>query len=117
MSRARGVVMHAASYVSKGRAKQGRSWGCTAVSTGELEGLIGKLNGGSLLLVQQGSNAQDGCDGKADGWYCSTISLSSAYQCRNGARSGAMPCADSTKKCKAGTGGQATVSNATLTCE
>ena len=116
-ARARGVVMHGSSYVSRGRAKQGRSWGCTAVPSNEVEGLIDKLKGGSLLLVAHGVTAADGCDGKSDGYYCSTISNDSAYNCRNGARAGAATCARTSQTCKAGSDGKAQLSGGALGCQ
>lgn len=48
-ARARAIVMHGADYVSAGRAKQGRSWGCLALSTAEKDGVIAKLKGGSVI--------------------------------------------------------------------
>lgn len=116
-ARARGVVLHASNYVSRGRAKQGRSWGCPAVPSGETRGIQDKLFGGRLLLIEKGVNAVDGCDGKADGYYCSDESKSSAYQCRNGARAGVTQCADSTKTCKAGSDRKASTGGGQLTCE
>lgn len=50
-TRSRGIVIHGASYVSDGRAKQGTSWGCFALPTSQKDGVIGKLKGGSLLYA------------------------------------------------------------------
>lgn len=116
-ARARGVVLHASSYVSRGRAKQGRSWGCPAVPTSENRGIIAKLKGGRLLLIEKGGNAVDGCGGKSDGWYCSDENKASAYNCRGGARSGVTNCSDTTKTCKAGSDRKASVSGSTLSCQ
>lgn len=52
-ARARAVVMHGASYVENGRAKQGRSWGCPAIPLDEKDAVIDKVKGGSLLYVGQ----------------------------------------------------------------
>lgn len=116
-ARARGVVLHASSYVSRGRAKQGRSWGCPAVPTGETRGIQDKLANGHLLLIEKGVAAVDGCDGKSDGYYCSDENKAAAYQCRGGARAGVTNCADTTKTCKAGTDRKATTSGGKLECQ
>ncbi len=58
IARARGVVMHGASYVAKGKSKQGRSWGCPAVSTREKDDLIRKLRGGALLYIDTTASAE-----------------------------------------------------------
>lgn len=57
-ARARAVVMHGASYVAKGKAKQGRSWGCPAVSDREKDDLIRKLKGGALLYIDTTAGAE-----------------------------------------------------------
>lgn len=57
-ARARAVVMHGASYVSPGKSKQGRSWGCPAVANNEKDGLIQKLRGGSLLYIDTTAGAE-----------------------------------------------------------
>lgn len=49
--RERFIVMHGATYVARGKAKQGRSWGCTALPMNEKDAIIQKLKGGSLLYV------------------------------------------------------------------
>jgi len=57
----------------------------------------------------------DSCDGKADGYYCSSINTASAYGCRGGQRVGASYCSAG-KKC--GTAGsKATLSGGTLQCK
>lgn len=116
-ARARGVVMHGASYVSRGRAKQGRSSGCPAVPMADRDNFFSMLQGGALLVIDRGVVAEDGCAGKADGYYCSTISPNSAYDCRSEARAGVTQCSDATKRCKAGAGGAATLGGGSLTCE
>jgi hypothetical protein len=50
-ARSRGVVIHGASYVSEGRAKQGRSWGCLALPNSQKDGVIAKLKGGSVVYA------------------------------------------------------------------
>jgi hypothetical protein len=50
-ARARAVVIHAASYVSDGNSKQGRSWGCPALEPGETSGVISRLKGKSLIYA------------------------------------------------------------------
>lgn len=57
-ARARAVVMHGAAYVSPGKAKQGRSWGCPAVANNEKDALIQKLKGGSLLYIDTTAGAE-----------------------------------------------------------
>jgi hypothetical protein len=49
--RERVIVMHGASYVVRGKAKQGMSWGCTALPMAEKDAIIRKLQGGSLVYV------------------------------------------------------------------
>jgi len=50
-ARARAVVMHGADYVSEGRSKQGRSWGCLALPTSDKDAVIAKLKGGSVIYA------------------------------------------------------------------
>ncbi len=49
--RERYIVMHGASYVVRGKAKQGMSWGCTALPMAEKDAIIRKLKGGSLVYL------------------------------------------------------------------
>jgi hypothetical protein len=53
-ARARHIVMHGATYVSpqtiRDTGRIGRSWGCPAIEMGEVEEVIPKLIGGSLLI-------------------------------------------------------------------
>lgn len=51
--RLRAIVMHGASYVVDGKAKQGRSWGCPAVPTSEKDAIIDKVRGGSLMYADR----------------------------------------------------------------
>lgn len=51
--RVRDVVLHGASYVREGRAKQGRSWGCFALPMGVKDGVISKLAGGALIYADR----------------------------------------------------------------
>lgn len=50
-ARSRAVVMHGADYVSEGRSKQGRSWGCLALPTADKDAVIAKLKGGSVIYA------------------------------------------------------------------
>ena len=50
-ARSRAVVMHGADYVSEGRSKQGRSWGCLALPTSDKDAVIAKLKGGSVIYA------------------------------------------------------------------
>lgn len=50
-ARPRAIVVHGASYVRKGLAKQGRSWGCPALDDDLSAGVINKIKEGSLLFV------------------------------------------------------------------
>jgi hypothetical protein len=52
-ARARAVVMHGASYVEEGRSKQGRSWGCPAVSHDVRDEIIDRIRGGSVLYAER----------------------------------------------------------------
>ncbi len=57
----RGIVIHGAPYVSSSRARllkprTGRSWGCPAVSSGEVEEIVGRIMNGSLLYIHAGSS-------------------------------------------------------------
>lgn len=49
--RNRAVVIHGAQYVWEQNVKQGRSWGCIAVSMKAYKLVIDKLKGGSLILA------------------------------------------------------------------
>ncbi len=49
--RPRYVVIHGASYVSPGRSKMGRSYGCPAVSKANTNWYINKVKNGSLLYI------------------------------------------------------------------
>jgi len=49
--RSRAVVIHGADYVSEGRSKQGRSWGCFALPQGDKDAIIAKLKGGSVIYA------------------------------------------------------------------
>ncbi len=51
--RARAIVVHGASYVSEGRSKQGRSWGCFALPENEKDHVIDMIRGGSLIYAGQ----------------------------------------------------------------
>lgn len=51
--RARRVVVHGASYVKDGKAKQGRSWGCFALPLAQKDGVISKLAGGALIYADR----------------------------------------------------------------
>ena len=48
------IVMHGAPYVSDNfvnkHGRIGRSWGCPAISLGEIKGVIDKIEGGTLML-------------------------------------------------------------------
>lgn len=56
---ARAIVVHGASYVDDGRAKQGRSQGCPAVSYSDIDGIIAKLKGGSVIYAQRTGHVDD----------------------------------------------------------
>ncbi|RYZ67851.1 MAG: murein L,D-transpeptidase catalytic domain family protein, partial [Proteobacteria bacterium] len=117
-ARARGVVFHASNYVSRGRAKQGRSYGCPAVPANETRALQDKIANGRLFVIGQGGpETADSCAGKADGYYCSDVTPNIAYNCRSTQQAGVAHCPDSSKKCKAGSNRQATLSGGQLTCE
>lgn len=58
-ARSRAVVIHASSYVDDGRAKQGRSQGCPAVSFDDSDEIIQKLKGGSVLFAQRTGHLDD----------------------------------------------------------
>lgn len=47
----RGVVFHGAGYVRPGMSKLGRSWGCPAVESRYIGGLISKIKGGALVFI------------------------------------------------------------------
>lgn len=55
-ARERNIVMHGSNYVSAKRAKQGRSWGCPAVSHSYIKALIKKIGKGSLILAGYQNN-------------------------------------------------------------
>lgn len=57
-ARRRAIVMHGASYVSPRNAKQGRSWGCPALSSNENSTMINRLKGGSLLYIDTTAGAE-----------------------------------------------------------
>jgi hypothetical protein len=42
--------------VSEGRSQQGRSWGCFALPQNEKDGVIAKLEGGSLIYAAHPTN-------------------------------------------------------------
>ncbi|KHD87388.1 MAG: hypothetical protein OM95_14755 [Bdellovibrio sp. ArHS] len=50
-ARARAVVIHGADYVQDTNIKQGRSWGCPAVSMQNLKNVVNYLKGGSLIYA------------------------------------------------------------------
>lgn len=54
--RQRYVVIHGASYVSPGRSKMGRSYGCPAVSKANTDWYINKVKNGSLLYIYHASH-------------------------------------------------------------
>lgn len=117
-ARARGVVFHASNYVSRGRAKQGRSFGCPAVPANETRALQDKIANGRLFVIGKGSaTVEDTCTGKADGYYCSDLAPNAAYDCRGEGRVGVTYCNDTSKKCKAGSDRKATLSSGSLSCE
>lgn len=49
--RDRDVVIHGASYVAEGRAKQGRSWGCFALPMDAKDAVIDQLKGEALIYA------------------------------------------------------------------
>jgi len=51
MARPRAIVMHPSNYVSEGRKKQGRSWGCPAVPYSWITRLIERLRDGSFMFA------------------------------------------------------------------
>lgn len=116
-ARARGVVFHPSSYVSKGRAKQGRSQGCPAVPSGDYSSMRDKLKNGALMYIHTGADTKDSCAGRADGYYCSEIQGSAAFECRGGSKAGASYCESSSKTCKGGGGKRATTTGGKLACE
>ncbi len=50
-ARRRAVVIHGASYVKDSNVKQGRSWGCPAISMTNRTKLIDTIKGGSLIFA------------------------------------------------------------------
>jgi hypothetical protein len=51
--RMRAIVVHGASYVNEGSAKQGRSWGCFALPENEKDHVIDVLKGGAVIYAAQ----------------------------------------------------------------
>ena len=49
--RARAIVIHGADYVAEATVKQGRSWGCPAVSMSIRTEVINRLKGGSIIYA------------------------------------------------------------------
>jgi len=49
--RSRAIVVHGADYVSEGRSKQGRSWGCFALPQPDKDAIIAKLKNGSVIYA------------------------------------------------------------------
>ncbi|MCX5792755.1 MAG: murein L,D-transpeptidase catalytic domain family protein [Elusimicrobia bacterium] len=47
----RAVVVHESAYVKEARMRQGRSFGCLAVSTTEIRKVLNSLNGGALIYA------------------------------------------------------------------
>lgn len=52
-ARARAVVIHGASYVTDSASKQGRSWGCPAVSFDDRDEVINRLKGGAVIYADK----------------------------------------------------------------
>ena len=50
-ARQRAVVLHGSNYVSIGRSKQGRSYGCPAIPMRDRDRMIAKLKGGALIFA------------------------------------------------------------------
>ncbi|MEK6553671.1 MAG: murein L,D-transpeptidase catalytic domain family protein [Bdellovibrionota bacterium] len=50
-ARSRAIVIHGATYVKRGLAKQGRSFGCPALDQNLSKGIINKIKEGSLLFI------------------------------------------------------------------
>ncbi len=50
-ARGRAIVIHGASYVQDANVKQGRSWGCPAVSMANRTKLIDMIKGGSIIFA------------------------------------------------------------------
>jgi hypothetical protein len=48
---ARAVVVHESAYVREANVTQGRSFGCLAVATSEIRGVLASLNGGALIYA------------------------------------------------------------------
>ncbi len=63
--RARAIVIHGASYVSEGNAKQGRSWGCPALPEDVKDQVITMLANGSVMYagLSDGSGSDFGSGG------------------------------------------------------
>ena len=62
---ARGIIMHGSRYVSSEAARSnrsglGRSWGCPAVSMSEVDRIVDRIKGGSLLYIHTGSYTSQG---------------------------------------------------------
>ena len=49
--RQRAIVVHGANYVSPGRSKMGRSWGCPAVAMNRIRSVVNRIEGGSLYYA------------------------------------------------------------------
>jgi hypothetical protein len=47
----RAVVVHESAYVQEANMRQGRSWGCLAVSTTEIRKVLASLNGGAMIYA------------------------------------------------------------------
>lgn len=50
-ARRRAIVVHGAKYVSTGNSKQGRSWGCPAVSNSKIKSVVDRIEDGSIFYV------------------------------------------------------------------
>jgi len=47
----RAVVVHESAYVQEANMRQGRSWGCLAVSATEVRRVLASLNGGAMIYA------------------------------------------------------------------
>ena len=52
-ARRRAVVIHSATYVAENRSKQGRSWGCPAVTSSNRNRVINALRNGTMILADR----------------------------------------------------------------
>jgi L,D-transpeptidase catalytic domain len=52
-ARARGILLHRATYVSDASGKQGRSWGCFALDPRYTDSVVDKLRGGALIYAKK----------------------------------------------------------------